>query len=121
MSFLSDFNNKKDNSISGRYAIEKEIFSKSKTDSPDIQESTFNHDPSFETQIAGHSGKPVGLSGTEAAYIAENLATGDFHSNMFDVYFVHPYRLGGVQSIISDLFFEAEVSDTYADFYHMQS
>lgn len=116
MSFFSDSNDKKDNSITGRYAIEKEIFSKSKTDSPDIQESTFNHDPSFETQVAGHSGKPIGLSGTEAAYIAENLATGDFHSNMFDVYFVHPYRLGGVQSIISDLFFEAEVSDTYADF-----
>ena len=117
MSFFSDFNDKKDNSITGRYAIEKEIFSKSENDSPDIQESTFNRDPSFETQIAGHSGKPIGLSGTEAAYIAENLATGDFHSNMFDVYFVHPYNYGdGVQSIISDLFPEAELSTTYADF-----
>ena len=116
MSFFLDNNSKKDYSITGRYAVEKEVFSKSKIDSPDIQESTFSHDPSFETQIAGHSDKPVGLSGTEAAYIAENLATGDFHSNMFDVYFVHPYKSGGVQNIISDLFLGSEVSGIYADF-----
>lgn len=116
MSFFSDNNDKNDYSITGRYAVEKEVFSKSKIDSPDIQESAFSHDPSFETQIAGHSGKPAGLSGTEAAYIAENLATGDFHGNMFDVYFVHPYKSGGVQNIISDLFLGSEVSGIYADF-----
>ena len=115
MSFLSDNNSKKDNSITGKYEIEKKIFSQSANDSPDIQKSTFSHDPSFETQVINHSGKPMGLKGTEAAYIAEGLSTGDFHGNMFDMYFVHPSKSTGLQSIFSDLFSGAEISNNYSE------
>jgi hypothetical protein len=115
MSFLSDNDSKKDYSITGKYNIEKELFSKSANDSPDIQESTFSHDPSFETQVAGHSGKPAGLTGTEASRIIEKYATGDFHGNMFDMYFVHASKANGIQSIFSDLFSGSEIENTYED------
>ena len=119
MGLWSDFKGlaegKKDNSITGRYSIEKEIFSKSKNDSPDILENAFSHDSSFETQVKGHGGENAGLTKTEASFIAENYATGDFHGNMFDMYFVHPKALDGVSTIFSDLLSNGEIKDSYAD------